>query len=243
VEGCVEGEAKVAVAFSGGLDSSVLVACAKRRAEVVACSAYVDGSLDSSRAGKAAEVLGVEFLGTVLTQRMVSDAAEKTALPFEPSLMDRSLWCLYSTVSQSAMRAGARVVLLGQLADELFGGYYKYQRALETGGEESAAQAMRRDVAGYATAGMGRDSRACEPWAEARLPFMEEGVVELGLSLPVGYKLRDGVRKAVLRRAAEILGVPEELAGAGKKAAQYSSGVQKSLRRLTLLTASSRAGP
>jgi asparagine synthase (glutamine-hydrolysing) len=39
--------------------------------------------------------------------------------------------------------------------------------------------------------------------------------------------LRDGVRKAVLRRAAVLLGVPEDLAEGAKKAAQYSSGVQK----------------
>jgi asparagine synthase (glutamine-hydrolysing) len=46
----------------------------------------------------------------------------------------------------------------------------------------------------------------------------------------VSFKIRDGLRKAVLRRAAAILGVPEEQVGAAKKAAQYSSGVQKLLR-------------
>ncbi|HKT21508.1 MAG TPA: asparagine synthase-related protein, partial [Nitrososphaerales archaeon] len=36
----VAGENTVAVGFSGGVDSSVLAACAKRHARVVACTGY-----------------------------------------------------------------------------------------------------------------------------------------------------------------------------------------------------------
>ena len=60
-----------------------------------------------------------------------------------------------------------------------------------------------------------------------RFPFEAKEVVELGLAMPLSFKIRNGVGKAVLRRAAVVLGVPEELAMAPKKAAQYSSGIQK----------------
>ncbi len=40
--------------------------------------------------------------------------------------MDKALWCIYSTTSELARRRNARMILLGQLADELFGGYMKY---------------------------------------------------------------------------------------------------------------------
>ena len=148
-------------------------------------------------------------------------------LPFEPTLMDRSLWCLYSIVSKSARNAGARVILLGQLADELFGGYSKYEKAARAKGEDAAGSMMEADVRDYAHRGRIRDFGACAPWVQPRLPFEEKQVVDFGLSVPVSFKIREGVRKAILRKAAEFLGVPQGLASTAKKAAQYSSGVQK----------------
>jgi asparagine synthase (glutamine-hydrolysing) len=223
----VAGESKVAVAFSGGLDSSLMVRCAMKHTDVVACSAFVKGAADAHRAPDAAAVLGVHLVTTELTAKSVGSALGVLDLPFAPTLMDRSLWCLYNIVSKSAHDLGARVLLLGQLADELFGGYAKYAEALEVRGEEAARSMMDADVRGFATRGRTRDVKACSPWAEARFPFESKGLVEMASMLPVSFKIRRGVRKAVLRRAAIIIGVPEELAGAAKKAAQYSSGVQK----------------
>jgi asparagine synthase (glutamine-hydrolysing) len=242
VASCVKGERLVAVAYSGGLDSSVLVACAKRHSEVLACSAFAEGSVDSTRASRGAGLQGVQFLRTVITREKAEEMAEGVDLSVAPSLMDRSLWCIYSAASRCARDNGAKVILLGQLADELFGGYAKYQRALEAQGEGAAEEMMSRDVSAYPRKGLRRDVDACASWVEPRFPFMAREVMDFGLALPVGFKLREGVRKAVLRRAAEMLGVPGELAGAGKKAAQYSSGVQKALRRLTLLSPQSGAG-
>ena len=219
----------MAVGFSGGLDSTVVAATAKRHADVVACSAYVPGAADASRSRMGAEVLGVPLRTVILDREGVLAEARRVRLPFEPSPMDVSLWCLYSMVARAALEAGSRVILLGQLADELFGGYAKYERTLESEGEGRAREMMDRDVEAFAARGRVRDSAACGQFVEARFPFEEAGVVAFGMSLPVGFRIRGGVRKAVLRRAAEILGVPAELAGMPKKAAQYSSGVQKLL--------------
>ena len=201
--------------------------CAKKHADVVACTAFAKSSLDSARARESAEALGVELMTTALTEKNVGAALAEIDLPFVPTLMDRSLWCLYSIVSQTARDSGARVMLLGQLADELFGGYAKYAEALKAKGEDVAESMMSADVREYAGRGRVRDVGACVPWVEPRFPFESQDVVDIASSLPVSYKIRGGVRKAVLRRAASILGVPEGEAGAAKKAAQYSSGVQK----------------
>jgi asparagine synthase (glutamine-hydrolysing) len=221
---------RVAVAFSGGLDSSTLLACAKKKVDVVACAAFARDSVDASRVALAAEEMGVELVATELTDDVVREALRSMSLPFEPSLMDRSLWSLYSIVSRSASRAGAERIILGQMADELFGGYAKYQAALERGGEEEAQRLMDEDVAGYRERGRVRDVSACTRWLEPRFPYEADDVRELGLSLPVSFKIRGGVRKAVLREAAVVLGVPEGLARVPKKAAQYSSGIQKIVR-------------
>ena len=223
----VGGESKVAVAFSGGLDSSIVARCAGTHARVVACTAFVRGAGDGARSRTGAEALGLELVTTELTQEFAEGALQGLSLPFSLSLMDRSLWCLYTAVAKSARESGARVLLLGQLADELFGGYAKYVEGLREKGEEAARRMMDADFREYASRGKVRDTGACSHWVEPRLPFEARELVELASSIPTSYMIHDGVRKAVLRRAAVMLGVPEEQATAAKKAAQYSSGVQK----------------
>jgi asparagine synthase (glutamine-hydrolysing) len=227
VEAAVGNEKRVAVAFSGGLDSSIVAKCAAGRAEVVACTAYSNGAGDQVRAREAASALGLDLVVTELTKENVAEALRRIDLPFVPTLMDRSLWCLYSMVARSASEAGTRVILLGQLADELFGGYAKYGEALRTSGSDAASSMMETDVREYAHRGRVRDVAACGRWVEPRFPFEAKGMVDLAMGMPMEFKIRGGVRKAVLRRAAAILEVPAAQAEAGKKAAQYSSGVQK----------------
>ena len=223
----MEGERRVAVAFSGGLDSSLMAKCASKHVEVVACVAYAKGSGDAQRARQAAEALGLQLAASEVTEEEVRGALAAIELPFEPTLMDKSLWCLYSAVARSARDLGVRVLLLGQLADELFGGYAKYAEAVSAEGEASARSMMSADAREYSSRGRVRDVSACEGLVEPRFPFEAIELVEFAASIPVSFKIRDGVRKAVLRRAARKLGVPEQIAFAPKKAAQYSSGVQK----------------
>lgn len=221
---------KVAVAFSGGLDSSVLAACALRHTKVIACSAAAGKSLDERAAPAAAKALGVQLFVERLAPERVDLEGQTMKLPFDPTPMDKSLWCIYSVVSRRAAMEGAEVILLGQLADELFGGYAKYDAAVQRGGDDAARELMEEDVAGYSKRGRLRDYAACSGWLPPRFPFEAEEVVRLGLSFPVSFKIRDGERKAVLRRAGRLLGVPETISNAPKKAAQYSSGIQKILR-------------
>lgn len=227
----VEGKGRVAVSFSGGLDSSIVALCASRSASVVLCSAFAKGSTDEGAVGRAADLLGLELVTSEVGSEEAAREASAASLPFEPSAMDRALWVIYSRASALARREGAEVILLGQLADELFGGYMKY--SLEEGrlGSRAAAEMMESDVRGSASRGFVRDESACSRYLEPRFPFADERLVREALGMPVSYKIRDGERKSVLREAALALGLPEELARSPKKAAQYSSGVLKLLER------------
>jgi len=225
----VEGESKVAVAFSGGLDSSVIARSAAKQTGVVACTAFARNSGDSKRAREAAEAMSLPIITKELTKVNAEATLSAMDLPFTPTLMDKSLWCLFRVVSESAQTSGARVMLLGQLADEMFGGYAKYAEALKMEGGSVAESMMRTDLREYSSRGRLRDAAACKGLVEPRFPFEAEEMRAFAASLPVSFKIRDGERKAVLRRAAIIIGVPESVAGAPKKAAQYSSGVQKLL--------------
>jgi len=225
----VRGRRRVAVAFSGGLDSSLLGNCASRHVKVVACTASAPGSVDELVARKAADALNLEYVAARLDRDAIAGELRAMDLPFDPTGMDRSLWCIYSTTARAASESGSELVMLGQLADELFGGYAKYERTLRESGPERAASMMAADVRDCGMRGFLRDELACSRSIEPCFPFADRRIAEFGLSLPMELKIGDGVRKVVLREAAAVLGLPEEIARRQKKAAQYSSGVLKLL--------------
>lgn len=225
----VAGRRKVAVSFSGGLDSSLIAMLAAREGvEVILCSAYVTGSRDERQAQRAADLLGLELHGVNVDAAASSSAVRTLDLPFVASPMDRALWVIYSTTAKEASSRGAEVVLLGQLADELFGGYMKYARAARERGPQEAVSMMSADVRASGERAFIRDELAVAQHTEARFPFADDDLVRFASRIPFEQKVApDGERKLVLRRVASLLGLPDELADAPKKAAQYSSGVAK----------------
>jgi asparagine synthase (glutamine-hydrolysing) len=226
VERRVRGHRRVAVSFSGGLDSSLISMLAARHAKVTLCSAHASYSMDEGAVSRAADLLGLEVVEARLDKPQVTEELRSLDLPFTATPMDRALWCLYSSTARLASREGAEVMLLGQLADELFGGYMKYAIAGRKD-EGAAAEMMAADVEASALRAFVRDEAACARFIEPRFPFADEGIVGLALGLPYSYKISGQQRKLVLRIAAAELGLPYALAQAPKKAAQYSSGIAK----------------
>jgi asparagine synthase (glutamine-hydrolysing) len=224
----LKGHRRVAVSFSGGLDSSLIAMLAAKRADVTLCSAYVSASRDEHAVTRAAELLGLRIVDVKLERPGITEELRSLDLPFQATTMDRALWCLYSSTARLASREGAELILLGQLADELFGGYMKYAIAGRKD-EGLAARMMEADVEASSERAFVRDEEACAKFIEPRFPFADEGVVGFALGLPFSHKISGAQRKLVLRRAAAELGLPDELVQAPKKAAQYSSGIAKVL--------------
>ena len=225
----VEGERRVAVSFSGGLDSSIVAHCAARHGDVLLCSVYSAGSRDERQSELIAEKLGLPMVSRALTPDDVRRELKALDLPFEPTPMDQAVWCIYSTTARLARENGAETILLGQLADELFGGYVKYVRATKDGGVRAAETMMEEDLARCGQVGLVRDEQACSRYAEPRFPFADESVASFALSISPDFKIWGGTRKHALREAAKLLGLPDEVVGSPKKAAQYSSGILKLL--------------
>ncbi|MFB6241689.1 MAG: diphthine--ammonia ligase [Candidatus Nanosalina sp.] len=68
---------------------------------------------------------------------------------------------------------------------------------------------------------------------ELRVPFLDEELIEHALSIPADLKRTEEYRKYVLRKAAENIGVPEDVVWRKKVAAQYGSNFDKAIDRIT----------
>ncbi len=218
----VRREPRVAVAYSGGLDSSVVARLAGEIAEIRLYTCAVEGSHDAEEATRMAAEEGLRTELIILDEGGLLTAVQETARILGTTDPHKIAYTVpVSTVLTSSKEP---VVLVGSGADELFGGYAKYAAA-----PDPEAQ-MRIDLKKM-LAELGLLARAAEGLGK-RLgaPFADRRVIELAQSTPLDRKVLHGTRKKVLREVAELL----ELSSYDrpKKAAQYSSGVMRQMRRL-----------
>lgn len=224
----------MAIAFSGGLDSSLIAAICHNSG----FSKYIElyavgmaGSHDIQQTKKAAGLLG---LGNKLHLHEPSIGDVEAALPdvikaiesTEPQKVSIALPLFFA--SRNAHEDGLRVMLSGQGADELFAGYQRYGSTPP----EQLQQALEIDISNIARNNLERDDAVTMANAvELRVPYLDRAVVELALGISPDLKIHNGIRKYILRKAAARI-LPEELVLKEKKAAQYSSGMYSALEKL-----------
>jgi asparagine synthetase B (glutamine-hydrolysing) len=81
-----------------------------------------------------------------------------------------------------------------------------------------------------------RDVKICSFHdVELRLPFASYPLAEFAIALPVELKIErksGSLRKLVLRKVAENIGLPASIAEKPKKAMQYATGVNDAVKKL-----------
>lgn len=217
-----------AIAFSGGLDSSLLAAfCSDAKLYSVGMA----GSHDIDQTKKAAQLLGL--VDNLHLHELTMDELE-TAIPEviraieSTDAMKVSIALPLYFASKDAHCDGIRVMLSGQGADELFAGYKRYESMtpLELG------SALRKDLENIARNNLERDDAVTMANSvELRVPYLDRKVVELAMGIVPELKIHNGIRKYILRLAAKKI-LPDELVWKEKKAAQYSSGVYSAMEKL-----------
>jgi asparagine synthase (glutamine-hydrolysing) len=234
----LRGANKVGIAFSGGLDSSI-IAHMVRDSGVSAqlISVCLEGQSGMLHAEKAAQALGIPITVQTYDVTNVEDTLPRVLwLIEEPDEMKASVAIPLFWAAQVASKLGCDVMFAGQGADELFGGYRRYLTLYNTKDLDEVAEILLRDTLTSYDTNFQRDEPLCSfHKIELRLPFADTNVVRYALSLPVTMKIQsadDLLRKTVLRKLAKSLGVPAFIADRPKKAIQYETGVNKALRNL-----------
>jgi len=222
VETAVSGEAVLSVAYSGGLDSSILAAISKEFANVRCYTCVVRGSFDERNVKGRADSESLDLTLVELTEEEIPGIVREVS----DTLGTSNPMQLAYTVPVLAVlkRSRERLMLAGHGADELFGGYAKYISA------QNPEKMMADDLDK-----MLRESESISKAARAMgkrvaFPFVNNELIEFSRLLPLDRKVSTSGRKILLREVAELLSLPSR--NRPKKAAQYSSGILKEMKKL-----------
>lgn len=222
---------KIGIIFSGGIDS-VLVAyiAAKMVPEVVCYTGGVKGSSDIANARQIADRFGLELKVAELDHDAVEKLIPEVISVIEDANAGQVEVALpvYAAV-KLAHDDGIKVMLTGQGADEIFGGYSWYAKVAEKEGYKKLRRHMIEDLLLLYKETLEREDKITMAHSiELREPFLDPEVIRTALSIDLHLNVKGGhdtFGKHVHRRLAQKLGIPKEIAYRVKEAAQHGSGM------------------
>ena len=226
------------VLLSGGLDSSITSAIAKKYAakriesddkdaawypQLHSFSVGLDGSPDLAAAKKVSEHIGTIHHEITFTIQEGLDAIKDVIYNLETyditTVRASTPMYLMARVIKSM---GIKMVLSGEGADELFGGYLYFHKAPDA--EEFHKETVRKLDKLYQYDCL-RANKSLMAWGiEGRVPFLDKEFMDVAMRINPEDKMINGERmeKWVLRKAFESY-LPKEVAWRQKE--QFSDGV------------------
>ena len=208
------------VAFSGGVDSSLVAMLASRHAEIELLVVGTPGAHDLAAAEESAALLDLNIRRLEISPTQMVAASQELAATLRLSQQEVEFLLPFWLVAREATHP---LLLCGQGADELFGGYERFRRP-------GAAPDLAAEVAELQARLPQREQVLARHFGrEVACPFLDGKVITAAEAFPQAERIT-APGKAPLRAAAAWLGLPMAIVQRPKKAAQYGSGAQKALR-------------
>jgi asparagine synthase (glutamine-hydrolysing) len=239
VEKRIRGLEKVGIPFSGGVDSTILaVLCNDLGVETELYTVGSEGSPDLNFAEKAADHMHLPLHIKMVDEQLVREYTPLVLNAIEEwNVMKLGVGMTTYLAAEMGHENGLRVMLSGQGADELFGGYHRYHKFYHDKGEDAQKDLM-NDVENLYHVNLERDDKVTMANSvELRVPYLDIEIINRAMKIPMKYKINgedDRLRKCILREVALDIGVPQEIVERPKKAAQYGSGIHKILKKKVL---------
>lgn len=213
--------------LSGGLDSSVIAAIARKHVdELHTFSVGLAGSRDIESARRVAAHIGSIHHEYLMTPAEVADKLPEIVHALESFDQDLVRSAIPTYFCSRLAAQHVKVILTGEGADELFAGY-AYHKTISD--PETLHQELCRSVSTLHNINLQRvDRLTMVHGIEGRVPFLDTGFVALALSVPPTLKLApmpDGrlMEKWVLRTACEDL-LPSDIVWRTKEQFDEGSG-------------------
>ena len=226
---------KVGVAFSGGIDSSLLAKICKDvgKETKLLTIGFVDHK-DVEISTKIASMMDLDICHELVPLKELENGLKAVLAKIEFDRMVRFENCVcFYYVFRLAAKQGLKTVLSANGMDELFCGYTVYKTHY---GNEASMESLMKTLVNVAQ----KDATEIKNIAQLFdidyiCPFLSEEFAAFAIQIPICYKIKDpndNIRKHILRDVALRIGVPQQAALKPKKAFQYSSGIHKAIQRL-----------
>lgn len=229
---------KIGIVFSGGIDSVIVAHLAKQMVPEVTC--YTSGIKDSNdivNSLSIANSLGLKLEIKELSEKDIENMIPQIINIIEDDNMGQIEVAIpiYGAVNL-AHEQGIRVMLTGQGADELFGGYSWYSKIVKKYGYDKIRDYMIEDLKLLYKETLEREDKITMSQSiELREPFLDTDLIDTVLRIDPRLNIQnngnnyDNLGKRVHRKLAEKIGIPKEIAYRIKEAAQHGSGVHNTI--------------
>lgn len=210
--------------LSGGLDSSAIAAVARSKVDrLLTFSVGLDGSDDLLAARVVAEHLDTDHHELIIRPEQITEELPDIVAALESFDQDLVRSAVPTWFCARLAAQHVKVILTGEGADEIFGGYRYHRDVLRDGGSEALRRELHRSVDALHDVNLQRVDRMTMAHSiEGRVPFLDLDLVDVGLSIPIEHRLPvDGPEKLVLRHAVADL-LPAEVVWRSK--AQFDEG-------------------
>lgn len=226
-------EKKIGVAFSGGVDSSVVAKiCSDMNYDVTLLTIGFAGSHDIGFSKQVNEILKLPHNILEIDPKefnKISDSIKSKIKTDNLSWNENSI--AFYHVAKLAKSLGLSVVVTANGIDELFCGYNAYRDAIKEG-EKKILELMDSKLENELNMMRAVNEVCSEFGVKIVQPLLSDDFIKYAKSVPISDKIKDEndlQRKHIIRKLALQIGVPEISANKRKKALQYGSLIHKTL--------------
>jgi len=224
---------KVGVAFSGGVDSTLLAKLVKDMGhDIHLLTIGFQDSHDINFAKEVNQLLNFPHSISEIDPEKFKEVSQKINQIIKSdnlSWNENSIAFYY--VAELAQKNGLKTVVTANGIDELFCGYNSYREAIEAG-EDEVVKMMNDKLKNEGEMMVAINAVTAEFGVAMIQPFLLPNFIEYAKKIPVSEKIHgqdDMQRKHPIRELAMDYGIPEVAAQKQKKALQYGSQIHKSL--------------
>ena len=224
---------KVGVAFSGGVDSTLLAKLVKDMGhDIHLLTIGFQDSHDINFAKEVNQILNFPHSISEIEPENFKETSDKIHQIIKSdnlSWNENSIAFYY--VAELAQKNGLSAVTTANGIDELFCGYNSYREAIEAG-EDEVLKMMNMKLKNEEEMMVAINTVTAEFGVRMIQPFLSPNFIDYAKKIPVSEKIHgsdDMKRKHPIRELAMDYGIPEVAAQKQKKALQYGSQIHKSL--------------
>lgn len=220
------------IAFSGGVDSSLLAfICKKLKLNFKVYTASINESEDLEWAKKVSSNLKLQHSTRVIdfdsSYEIIKNVCRllKTDNPVQVGI-----GCTLYSVLEQAKNDKVEIMMTGLGSDSLFCGFNKHKKALEN---DKIEEQFLEGMDNVYDVDVKRDFTIASHFkVELALPYLEKEFMEFSKKIHPKLKINKVHNKIILRELAFKLGLKRDFAFRKKLAAQYGSGFDKAIEVL-----------